>query len=1239
MRHVPAGLVLSLVLALSGADAIAAMHITDVQGGEVVVRRGPAPPPIVRATSRGRIGPHATVNVSSGPDTDAANNDFRRIQNAINAAGNGDTIILAGTFDFTRPFAAAAWALGNDNTAATFDDYSVYVPQNLNGVTLTATTLGSATIQGPGDLAALDLEGFLYFDGGDNQNWTISNLQIYDFDLGIGMFNGAGGSDAFNGTVITNNLVRIPVDLNATVAPGDTVQNIGIHFSFGINQSILSNTIQFAGNGVSNGANFSSEVGMQSNTSGGAVYNGLQINGNQLLIPNAQSGNPQTMLGIWENGHAHLSNITLFDNHFLNTGVGNDPAVNIQRGFRVTSHSGVATTVLYDRNNVVGANIGFQWLAASNFAGNQAVVMNGNTVTACATGVLVQSNGIAHLNRNEIVSSGAGGGIHVITGMLTGSGANTNALFRNKVTNGLVDGVWIEVTAGAVAPIAENDLGNNAGFGLRNESAPSILAERNWWGNNLAAAVAAEVSGNADFDPWLASGTDLSGLFGFQPFVYATTSGAITTFVGTGGADTGAVLAGDPVTMQLNGETAFTALAQLLNFDIQPGASDDAFTLGQTGIPTAFNGGPGNDTIVGTNVAQTWNITGAGSGNIPGAATSFQNVENLRGGTAADSFVFGAAGSLAQSLDGNLGIDTLNNSAIPAATVTPTGPGTLDGFMGTATGIGTSFDNINLVAGSPADLAVSKTGPAGPVPVSSVISYTITVMNNGPNPALNASLADVIPAGTTFASFTSAAGWSCTTPAVNGTGTVTCTRLSVPLGPHVFTLNINAPAAAGPVSNTATVASANDPTPGNNSSTALTTVSVLADLAVTKTATPTADAGTNVTYNISLTNNGPNAATGVSLSDALPANTTFVSTTQNTGPAFVCSNPAGGTNGTVTCTNASFANAATATFTIVAAIAPGAPAGPLGNTATVTSTSTDLVPLNNSSTASTTVTIAADVSVVKTAPATAAAATNISYGITVTNAGPSNAPNVSLTDTLPPNTTFVSNTQNSGPTFSCTNPAVGGTGTVNCTLASLAPATPATFTLVVAVNPAAPTGALPNTAAVSTTATDGTPANNSSTATTTITLAAADVSITKTASAGPYTTGNAITYTIVVANAGPGAATNVVVTDILPAGATFNSATPTQGSCAGTATVTCTLGTLANGASASIALVVTPNSSGSLSNTATVTATNTDGNAGNNASTAVIAIDPAAVVPTLSPSLLLLMALALALAGWIATRR
>ena len=106
---------------------------------------------------------------------------------------------------------------------------------------------------------------------------------------------------------------------------------------------------------------------MQSNTSGGAVYNGLTIANNVTHVLNAQSANPQVILGIWENGHAHTSNINITNNSFLNDAAGNSPALNIQRAFRVTSHSSATTTVNYTGNTMVGANIGFQWISRIEF--------------------------------------------------------------------------------------------------------------------------------------------------------------------------------------------------------------------------------------------------------------------------------------------------------------------------------------------------------------------------------------------------------------------------------------------------------------------------------------------------------------------------------------------------------------------------------------------------------------------------------------------------------------------------------------------------------------------------------------------------------------------------------------------------------------------------------------------------------------------------------------------------------
>jgi uncharacterized repeat protein (TIGR01451 family) len=113
----------------------------------------------------------------------------------------------------------------------------------------------------------------------------------------------------------------------------------------------------------------------------------------------------------------------------------------------------------------------------------------------------------------------------------------------------------------------------------------------------------------------------------------------------------------------------------------------------------------------------------------------------------------------------------------------------------------------------------------------------------------------------------------------------------------------------------------------------------------------------------------------------------------------------------------------------------------------------------------------------------------------------------------------------------------------------------------------------------------------------------ADLSITKSDSPDPVTVGNNLTYTVTVKNNGPSGATGVTMTDSLPGTVTFVSATPSQGNCTGTATVTCNLGSLTNGASATITIVVTPTQAGGISNTARVAANEADPNTNNNSAT------------------------------------
>ncbi len=126
-----------------------------------------------------------------------------------------------------------------------------------------------------------------------------------------------------------------------------------------------------------------------------------------------------------------------------------------------------------------------------------------------------------------------------------------------------------------------------------------------------------------------------------------------------------------------------------------------------------------------------------------------------------------------------------------------------------------------------------------------------------------------------------------------------------------------------------------------------------------------------------------------------------------------------------------------------------------------------------------------------------------------------------------------------------------------------------------------------------------------------------DLVVTKTASPNPGQVGVPLSYRIVATNTGPAVATNVSVADVLPAGLTFVSATASQGSCNGTATVNCNLGSLADLGSAVVTIVVTPTSAGQITNSASVTGTETDPDLTNNTASATTLIQPAAPSPTM----------------------
>jgi uncharacterized repeat protein (TIGR01451 family) len=534
-----------------------------------------------------------------------------------------------------------------------------------------------------------------------------------------------------------------------------------------------------------------------------------------------------------------------------------------------------------------------------------------------------------------------------------------------------------------------------------------------------------------------------------------------------------------------------------------------------------------------------------------------------------------------------------------------------------------------------ADVTVAKSDSPDPVNAGDNITYTIDVTNAGPSWAVNGQLTDTVPAGTTFVSLSSP-GWTCTQPSTGGTGNITCDASVVGFGANTFTLvvKVNPSTAAGTViTNSATFTSTtSDPNSGGETGTATTTVTASADVSVTKTDSPDpVTAGNDLTYTITVNNAGPSNAATVTLTDNLPAATTFVSLSSPGG--WTCAPLTVGAGGTLSCTNLNM-GIGSAVFTLVVKVNPGALTGNdvITNTATVSSTTSDPNTGNETGGAVTSVNAAADLAVTKVdTPDPVTAGNNLTYTINLVNNGPSNASGVDVTDAIPANTTFVSATVTTGSGWLTSAPAVGGTGNVVFGKATVTPGETAVFTIVVNVNAATPNDTvITNSAVVTSISDDPNSGNDVGTATTTVGVGSADISVTKTDSTDPVMAGASITYTITVNNAGPSNATTTTLSDVVPAGTTFSSlSAPAGWSCTtpavgGTGTVTCTNTSMAIGdAVFSLTVAVNPSATPNsvITNTATASSATTDPVGGNQSATATTTvISPATLSATKTAS-------------------
>jgi uncharacterized repeat protein (TIGR01451 family) len=364
-------------------------------------------------------------------------------------------------------------------------------------------------------------------------------------------------------------------------------------------------------------------------------------------------------------------------------------------------------------------------------------------------------------------------------------------------------------------------------------------------------------------------------------------------------------------------------------------------------------------------------------------------------------------------------------------------------------------------------------------------------------------------------------------------------------------------------------------------------------LTVSKTADPTpVEAGGLLTYTIHYTITGDEAVTSVVISDTTPQHTTFYTAT----PVPDIYPVEGGVGPVIWRMSGLWppGSGITQSFGTVTLVVLVDSVLISGTTVFNSVIVTDTTGLTTTGTTTTPVNVIADVSVLKTdSHDPVAAGWILTYTLLVNNAGPSDAQDVAVTDTLPVEVTFLDAT----PPYNYSPPD----HSIVWDLGTIAAGETRPLTVVVRVQSWV-TDTFTNTVVVATSTPESNYGNNTATEPTDV-GEVTDVTIAKTDDVDPVAPGDPLVYTLVYTNNGPSDAENVVVSDTLPVEVVFVDADPGQAS--GPNPLVWNLGTVAAGAGGTIRVTVTVESwvTQTFTNPVSISTSSPESNYGNNTAT------------------------------------
>jgi len=692
-----------------------------------------------------------------------------------------------------------------------------------------------------GKSALANVYGVYFGTPGGSANDTISQDTV-------------GGAVAGAGNAISGNFIGITGNVTASLiagnivgldAPGKAAVPNGYGILLGASGTTIGGTAAGAGNVISG------------NSMAGADGTGLDLTGDHDLVQGNRVGTDAGGTSAVANAVGMILHVTNSTIGGTAAGAGNIVSGNAGDGIRLDTNGNDAI-----QGNFVGASPGG---APGNGGNGIDLILAATTPPATAPLALNDTIGGTTFGTGNFLFGNGAAGIAVAN--TYGPGVNGLAIRSNSIARNAKLGIDL-ISGGVAFP------------GYLSLTAASPVAA----GKTTVAGVFHGTPGVAyPIDFFASTAADASGFGQGQYFLGTATvtpgGGGLVSFTQT--FDAPAI--GQPVITATStdeyGNTsefsrAFPAppSTPAADLSITGGVATPAVTIGGFVTYTekvTNNGTATADNVVlddglATSLVNAFATTTAGTVSVSGANVVTASLGSLAPGQsatvtiAANSSLLGTiqntAGVSSTTLDPNYG----NNLATQPVAVVPVVPPT-------------------------ADLGITSVASSGSPQVGAGLTYTVTVRNNGPALATNVTVNDFLPAGATFVRAVPSQG----APAsVNGT-LVVDNLGTIASGSSATLTVVVTPTAAGPITNAANVSGNQfDPAPGNNSTRLTLTAQGVERIALglTQAASPTVGTpGRAQVFTLTVTNAGPDAATGVTLVDSLPTGAAYSASSASQG--------------------------------------------------------------------------------------------------------------------------------------------------------------------------------------------------------------------------------------------------------------------------------------------------------------------------------------------------------------------